>query len=140
MSAEANKQLVQNTYAALFNSGDLAIADELVSADFVNHDAPPHVPGGPEGLRQMVVILRTAFPDLRYEIKEVIGQGDWVAVRTILYGTHNGPFFGIAPSGRQVVQEQMHLIRFANGKGVEHHAVRDDLGLLRQMGVIPDRT
>ena len=90
MSTEANKQLVQHTFAALFNTGNLAIADELVSADFVNHDAPPHVPGGPEGLRQ-------------------------------------------------VVQEQIHLRRFANGKGVEHRAVRDDLGLLRQMGAIPER-
>jgi predicted ester cyclase len=135
MSVEANKQLVQQTYAAL--SGNLAIADELVSADFLNHDAPPHVPGGPEGLRQMVVMLRTAFPDLRYETKEIIGEGEWVATRTILYGIHNGPFFGIAPTGRQVVQEQMHLIRFATGKAVEHRAVRDDLGLLRQLGVIP---
>jgi predicted ester cyclase len=138
MSAEANKQLVQYTFAALFNSGNLAIASELVSEDFVNHDAPPHVPGGLEGLRQIVVMLRTAFPDLRYETKEVIAEGDWVAARTILYGTHNGPFFGIAPTGRQVVQEQIHLIRFANGKGVEHRAVRDDLGLLRQLGVVPD--
>ena len=137
MSAETNKQLVQHTYAALFNSGNLALADELVSADFVNHDAPPHVPGGPEGLRQIVVLLRTAFPDLSYETKEVIGEGTWVAVRTILRGTHTGPYFGIAPTGRQVVQEQMHLIRFADGKGVEHRAVRDDLGLLQQLGVIP---
>jgi predicted ester cyclase len=53
-------------------------------------------------------------------------------------GPHNGRFFGIAPTGRQVVQEQIHLIRFANGKGVEHRAVRDDLGLLRQLGVVPD--
>ena len=138
MSSETNKQLVQHTYATLFNSGNLAIADEVVSADFVNHDTPPHVPGGPEGLRQMVVMLRTAFPDLHYEIKEIIGEGDWVAVRTVLYGTHKGPFFGIAPSGRQVVQEQMHLIRFANGKAVENREVRDDLGLLRQLGVIPE--
>src|SRR4051812_47372794 len=110
MSAETNKQLVQHTFAALLTSGDLTIADELVSTDFVNHDAPAHVPGGPEGLRQMAVMLRTAFPDLHFETKEVIGEGDWVAARTILRGTHNGPFFGIAPTGRQVVQEQIHLL------------------------------
>jgi predicted ester cyclase len=138
MSVEANKQNVQQTFAALFNSGDLAIADELVSADFVNHEVPPDAPRGPDGLRQIVTMLRTAFPDLRYETKEVIAEGDWVAVRTILHGTHNGPFFGIAPTGRQVMQEQIHLIRFADGKGVEHRAVRDDLGLLRQLGVVPD--
>jgi predicted ester cyclase len=105
----------------------------------VGDDAPPDVPRGLEGLRQIVTMLRTAFPDLHYETKEVIAESDWVAARTILYGTHNGPFFGIPPTGRRVVQEQMHLIRFANGKGVEHRAVRDDLGLLRQLGVIPER-
>jgi len=89
------------------------------------------MPGGPEGLRQMAVMLRTAFADLRYETKEVIAEDDWGAARTILYGMHNGLYFAIAPTGRQVVQEQIHLIRFANGKGVEHRAVRDDLGLLR---------
>jgi len=138
MSAETHKQSVRRTFEGLFSRGDLSLADEVVSPDFVNHDAPPGTPAGPEGMRRIVMTLRTAFPDLHYEIKEMLGEGDLVAVRTIMFGTHNGPFFGIPATGRPVVQEQLHLIRFVGSTAVEHRVVRDDLGLMRQLGVIPE--
>ena len=138
MSAEHNKQLVQDTFARLFNHGELALADELVSADFLNHDAPPDAPRGPAGLRAIVTMLRTAFPDIHYDTIAVIAEGDKVAAHTILQGTHTGPFMGIPPSGRRVVQQQIHILRFVDGKAVEHRAVRDDLGMLRQLGVISE--
>jgi steroid delta-isomerase-like uncharacterized protein len=138
MSAETNKQLVERAFARLFNEGQLALADELVSEDFLNHDAPPGAPVGPAGLRQIVTMLRTAFPDLHYDTEEAIAEGDRVAVRTTMRGTHTGPFLGIPPTGRSFVQDQIHILRFADGKAVEHWAVRDDLGMMRQLGVIPD--
>ncbi len=138
MSAETHKQNVRRTFEHLMSRGDLSMADELVSSDFVNHEAPPGTPGGPEGMRRVAMMLRTAFPDLHFEIKEILGEDDLVAVRTIMYGTHNGPFFGIPAPGRPVVQEQIHLIRFVGSMAVEHCAVRDDLGLMRQLGVIPE--
>src|SRR5688500_11051406 len=99
MSVESNKQLVRYTFEKLFNEGQLTLADELVSADFLNHDAPPGVPAGPAGLRGIVTMLRTAFPDLRFETHEAIAEGEMVAVRTILRGTHTGPFMGTPPTG-----------------------------------------
>ncbi len=137
MSTERNKHLAQYTFEKLFNTGELALADELVSEDFLNHDAPPGVPPGPAGLRQMVTMLRTAFPDIHFGVAELIAEGDTVAARTTLRGTHTGPFMGIPPTGRRVVQEQIHILRFADGKAVEHRAVRDDLGMLQQLGVVP---
>ena len=137
MLVDDNKRQVAYTFAELFNRGDLGLADELVSADFLNHDAPPDAPRGPSGLRHVVTLLRTAFPDIHYETEEMIAEGDKVVVRTTMSGTHRGPFFGIAPTGRRVVQEQVHILRFKDGKAVEHRAVRDDLGMLRQLGVIP---
>jgi len=137
MTSHANKRQVQHTFAALFSTGNLDLADQLVSADFINHEAPPGSPPGPAGLRHIVTLLRTAFPDLHYETKEILAEGDWVAARTIMRGTHRGPYFGIPPTGRQIIQEQIHLLRFADGKAVEHRAVRDDLGLMRQLGVLP---
>ena len=137
MSVEHNKHLVQYTFERLFNTGELALADELVSAEFLNHEAPPDAPRGPAGLRQIVTMLRTAFPDIRYETAEMIAEGDKVVARTILRGTHTGPFMGMPPTGRPVVQEQIHILRFVDGKAVEHRAVRDDLGMMRQLGVIP---
>jgi len=137
MTVEQNKQLVRHAFERLFNRGELALADELVSADFLNHDAPPDAPRGPVGLRHLVTLLRTGFPDIHYEIEEVIAEDDKVVARTTMSGTHRGPLFGIAPTGRRVVQEQIHILRFADGKAVEHRAVRDDLGMLRRLGVIP---
>ena len=137
MSVENNKHLVEHTFERLFNYGELALADELVSADFLNHDAPPGVPRGPAGLRQVVTMLRTAFPDIHYDTEEVIAEDDKVAIRTTMRGTHAGPFLGIPPTGRRFEQQQIHILHFANGKAVEHRAVRDDLGMLQQLGVIP---
>jgi steroid delta-isomerase-like uncharacterized protein len=139
MSAEDNKHNVQRAFDGLFNRGELALADELASADFLNHEAPPDAPRGPEGLRQIVTMLRTAFPDIHYDVEEVIAEDDKVAARTTMRGTHTGPFMGIPPTGRRVVQAQIHILRFVGGKAVEHWAVRDDLGLLRQLGMLPDR-
>jgi predicted ester cyclase len=137
MAIDDNKRHVEDAFARLLSHGELALADELVSADFLNHDAPPDAPRGPAGLRHLVTLLRTGFPDIHYEIEEVIAEGDKVVARTTLSGTHRGPFFGIAPTGRRVVQEQIHIFRFADGKAVEHRAVRDDLGMLQQLGMIP---
>lgn len=137
MTVDDNKRLVEQAFARLFSRGELALADELVGEDFLNHDAPPEAPRGPAGLKFIVTMLRTAFPDIHYDTEEVIAEGDKVVARTTMSGTHRGPFFGIAPTGRRVVQEQIHILRFAGGKAVEHRAVRDDLGLMRQLGAIP---
>jgi steroid delta-isomerase-like uncharacterized protein len=137
MSTEANKQLVERGFQRLMNNGELAIADELVSADFLNHEAPPEAPRGPAGLRGMVTMLRTAFPDFHIEVAELIAEGDKVVARTTLHGTHTGPFMGIAPTGRRFEQEQIHIFRFADGKAIEHRAVRDDFSMMQQLGVIP---
>jgi predicted ester cyclase len=137
MSSEDNKRNVERAFEHLFSRGELALADELVSADFLNHEAPPDAPRGAAGLRSMVTMLRTAFPDIHYDIAELIAGDDKVVARTILRGTQTGPFMGMAPTGRPVVQEQIHILRFVDGKVVEHRAVRDDLGMMRQLGVIP---
>ena len=137
MSIEQNKHSVQRAFDGLFSRGELTLADELVSADFLNHEAPPDAPRGPAGLRQLVTMLRTAFPDIHYEVVELFAEDDKVAARTILRGTHLGMFMGFPPTGRPVVQEQIHILRFADGMVAEHRAVRDDLGMLQQLGVIP---
>lgn len=138
MLTEQNKRLAQRSFDELHNQGNLTLAEEIVSADFVNHDAPPDAPGGPAGLRAVVTMLRTAFPDLYITVEEMIAEGDTVVARTTMRGTHRGPFFGIPPTGRKVEQQQVHVLRFAGGRTIEHRSVRDDLGLLRQLGVIPE--
>jgi predicted ester cyclase len=138
VSAEENKALFRRTYEELLNRGDLSVAEELVAPDFVNHEAPPSRDRGPESMRGLATMLRTAFPDLRFEIEELIAEGDVVAGRLTMNGTHEGPLMGTPPTGRSVRQDHMHFVRFEGGKAVEHWGVRDDLGMMRQLGVMSE--
>jgi len=137
MLAEVNKTKFHRAFEELFNEGNLAVADELVTPDYLNTDAPPGKNRGPESMRGIVSMLRTAFPDLHYTVAEIVAQGDIVMGRVTMSGTHQGPFQGMPPSGRSFHQDQMHLVRFRDGKAIEHRVVRDDLGMMRQLGVIP---
>lgn len=136
-----NKAGFRRTYEELLNGGELSVADELVTPDFVNHEAPPGKDRGPESMRGLVTMLRTAFPDLHFTIGDLVAEGDTVAGRVTMSGTHEGSFMGMPPTGRSVRQDQMHIVRFRDGKAIEHWGVRDDLGMMRQLGVIaePDR-
>jgi predicted ester cyclase len=136
--SEENKALFRRTYEELLNQGDLAVADELIAPDFINHEAPPGRDRGPESMRGLATMLRTAFPDLHFTIEELIAEGDVVAGRLTMSGTHEGPLMGMPPTGRSVRQNQMHVVRFREGKAVEHWGVRDDLGMMQQMGVMPE--
>jgi predicted ester cyclase len=89
-------------------------------------------------MRGLAGMLRTAFPDLRFEIEELVAEGDVVAGRLTMSGTHEGPLMGIPPTGRAVRQDHMHFVRFEGGKAVEHWGVRDELGMMRQLGVVPE--
>jgi steroid delta-isomerase-like uncharacterized protein len=135
---EQNKAHYRRTFEEVFNQGNLALVDELVAPDFLNHEVPPGMKNrGPESTRQVVTMLRTAFPDLHFTIEDLVAQGDTVAGRATMSGTHLGPFQGVPPTGRSFQQAHMHFVRFRDGKAIEHRAVRDDLGMMRQLGVIP---
>ena len=116
---EENKALFRRTYEELLNRGDLSVADELVSPDFINHEAPPSRDRGPESMRGLATMLRTAFPDLRFTIEELVAEGEVVAGRLTMSGTHEGPLMGMPPTGRSVRQNHMHFVRFRDGKAVE---------------------
>jgi steroid delta-isomerase-like uncharacterized protein len=137
MSTETNKAQFRRLYEEMFNKGDLAIVDDLVAPDCINHEVPPGMHNrGPESARQVVMMLRTAFPDLHFTIEELVAEGDTVAGRVTMSGTHLGPFQGIPATGRSFEQAHMHFVRFRDGFAIEHRAVRDDLGMMRQLGVI----
>jgi steroid delta-isomerase-like uncharacterized protein len=135
---EENKAHYRRTLEEVFNQGNLALVDDLVAPDFLNHEVPPGMNNrGPESTRQVATILRTAFPDLHFTIEDLVAEGNTVAGRVTMSGTHQGPFQGIPPTGRSFEQAHMHFVRFRDGKAIEHRAVRDDLGMMRQLGVIP---
>lgn len=139
MGIEENKAAVRRLYEQGHNSGDWSAAEALLAPNFVDHAIPPPMQQlrGPEAFKAIISLVRAGFPDLRNTIDDIVAEGDRVAFRVTSRGTHNGSFFGISPTGRTVVQEQMHIVRFAGGRVVEHWAVRDDLGMFQQLGAAP---
>ena len=133
MPLDDNKALVLRIYDDLFNRGRLSLTGELIAADFIAHIAPDRTPAGPDGIKSFITMLRAAFPDGRYMIEDLVAEDDKVAARITFSGTHSGPFLGIAPTGKHVTQQQLHLIRVRDGMAVEQWAVGDDADLARQL-------
>jgi predicted ester cyclase len=135
---ERNKAGFRRAYEEGLNGGNLAVADELIDPEFLDREAHPGGNRGPESFRQLITMLRTAFPDLHFAIEDLIAEGDTVAGRLTMNGTHTGPLMGMPPTGRAVRQAHMHFIRFRDGKAIEHWGLRDDMGMMRQMGLMPE--
>jgi steroid delta-isomerase-like uncharacterized protein len=136
----AEYQKVIERYFGAWNSGDLAVFDEIIAPDYINHSpAIPNPPPGPVGLKPIVTTIRTAFPDIHFTVEDmVIGEGK-VALRLTWTGTHQGDFFGIPPTGKKVKVKVMQIEYVKNGQIVEHWRQTDDLGLRQQLGLInPD--
>lgn len=130
----ASLQEIGYKWSQLFSaSGDLALIDEIVASDFRSHSAPAGLPAGREGVCQWVRIFRQAFPDIYSNAEDVIVAGDKVVERFAAGGTHLGPFFGMAPTGRKAKTTGINIFRIANGKIVEHWGNSDDMGLMNQL-------
>ncbi|MGH2848104.1 MAG: ester cyclase [Thermoleophilaceae bacterium] len=134
--SDRNEQAVRRVLDELFYRGDLDAADELVHPDFVNHEAPPGSPQGPDGLKQTVAWLRGLWGDMRAEIEDLICAGDKVVARVTMHGRHVGEFLGRPPTGKEYAVQQVHIYRFQDGKLIEHWGCRDDLGQALQLGLI----
>jgi predicted ester cyclase len=137
MSLEQNKILVRRLVDEDLNTGNLEAANEIVVVDYVDHTNPPGLQYGLESHKQIVTIFHAAFPDVTWTIEDMIAAGDKVAVRLSMRGTHEGEFFGILPTGKQVLVTGIHILRIANGKIAEHWGNNDDLGLMQQLGALP---
>ena len=136
MSAEENKAAVQRFGEEAFNNGNLESSEELIADDIVDHDPAPGQAPGREGIEEFVTMMRSAFPDLQTTIDEIIAEGDYVAFRYKIEGTHQGEFMGIAPTGNRVSVTAMEMLRFADGKMVDRWGNTDQLGMLQQLGAI----
>ena len=134
--SEQNKALLQRAVEEVWNRGNFDVLGELVANDFVIH--MPHADvHGLGGVRQYFTMLREAFPDLHFEIDAQLADGDRVVTRWTAHGTHEGEFQGIPPTGKQVRLTGTDIDRIAGGKAVECWTNTDELGLLRQLGVVP---
>ncbi|HEX6710720.1 MAG TPA: ester cyclase [Rubrobacter sp.] len=134
---EENKAQFRRMYEEGLNQGNLAVTDQLIDPECLDHEAHPGGDRGPEAMRALITMLRTAFPDLHFSIEQLVAEGDTVAGRLTMSGTHKGPLMGMPPTGRSLRQNHMHFVRFRDGKAVEHWGVRDDVSMMQQLGVMP---
>jgi steroid delta-isomerase-like uncharacterized protein len=138
MSTEQNKATIRKWVEEGWNKGDLALADEVYTADVVQHDPNSPMPVMNSGaLKAYVSTFRTAFPDIHFTIEDLIAEGDKVFWRFNSHGTHKGPLGPLPPTGKPGDVSGMVLFRFVNAKVAEVWVNVDNLGLLQQLGVIP---
>jgi predicted ester cyclase len=134
-ASDNNLDLAVRTQVEYFGTGREDLAERFVTADYLDHEAPPGTPPGPQGANAVLRWLRGAFADLSYEVLDAFADRDRVAVRLITRGTHTGEFQGKAPTGRHFEIEAIHLYRIRDGKVAEHWAKRDDIALASQLGL-----
>jgi steroid delta-isomerase-like uncharacterized protein len=135
---EQNKHLARLLLEDDISRGDVAVAERIIHSDFFDHTNPPGMQRGLAGHNAIVALFRQAFPDQWWQIEDLIAEGDKVVARTTMTGTHLGDFFGIPATGRKVTLLGVHVMRISDGRIVEHWGSNDDLGLMRQLGVIPE--
>jgi predicted ester cyclase len=137
MSVEANKQLIRFLIEEGLNKGNLDVADEHFTADYVVHvPGRVDVPTGPIGFKRMIGMWRGAFPDFHMTIEALIAEGDLVSNRFTTRGTHLAPLMGFAPTGREITVRAMEFHRVVDGKVAETWISDDVPGILIQLGVI----
>ena len=139
MSAEKNKAIQSHIFEEILNKGNYSIMDEVIAPNYVYH-GPPAMPiqgTGPESLKQLLTMFRAAIPDFHCTVEDMIAEGDKVATRYTIRGTHTGEAMGIKPTGNRVEMKALVISRFKDGKEAEVWGLGDLLTMYQQLGVIP---
>jgi len=136
VTAESNKRIMERFTGEFLPTGDPALAEEFISPDIVMHFAGQQQQGRDTYL-DIVAANRAALPDLVWTVEDMVAEGDTVAVRYTMTGTHRGTFAGVPATGTAVQAESMAFYRLIDGKIVEERAQLDMLSLLQQMGAVP---
>lgn len=138
MTEDNNKAIFRRLVEEVINPGKLDWMDGFVDPHFVDHYPPmPGRASGVEGFKQGFAALRSAFPDLRLTIEDMISEGEKVSFRITLHGTHLGAFAGIPPTGRAVTWPAVGIMLISEGKIMERWLQSDATHLMKQLGADP---
>ena len=141
MSVQQNKEIVERVLQEFWHQGNERVIDELFASDYVNHElSNPEVRGLPqykEWARGVRALWSAGIPDWRVTIEDLVGEGDRVAKRWILRGTHTGEMLGVAPTGKRVEMRAVTIYHIVDGKVRQIYWNFDLYGLLQQIGAIP---
>ena len=138
MSTEDNKALVHRYVEEFVDRGNFGLSDEIFAPNFVRYDAGPDQVSRVEDLKHFFAMLHSGFPGFQSTIEDLLSEGDKVALRFTFRGIHQGEFMGIAPTGKEVTMSGIEILRIADGKLVEMWNQEDVLGMMRQLGAIPE--
>jgi len=133
------KATARRTWEEIFPACDVDALAEVIAADSIEHGARPDEPQGFEGAKRTMLWLSSVFSDQRWEIHQVVGEGDTVVVFCTYHGRQTGNLMGMPATGREVAYDYVHIVRYRDGKAVEHWGVRDEMTLMHQLGVLPGR-
>lgn len=138
VAADENKVQFRRIIDEILNRGDLAVADEIFHREAIFHSPQQVEPFiGPDGFREFATSIRDGFPDVRVTIDTLIAEGDHVAARMTVAGTHTGDYRGIPPTGRRITPSEAIVARMAGGKVQEAWQFFDGLGVMRQLRLFP---
>ena len=140
MITEENKAVVRREFEEMFNQGgNLDAAEDFYAPDYVGHEPTTGDIRGIVGARQFAANYRAAFPDLEATIEDQLTEGDTVVTRFSVRGTHQGEIEDLGPAtGNRMEVTGITIERFANGKIVEDWSIFDALGMMQQLGLIPE--
>lgn len=132
-----NKELVRRSNEEIWGKGNLDFIDGYVAEDYIEHNtASPEPIRGPDGYKENVRMVRSAFPDLEVTTEDLIAEGNKVVTRYTLTGTHQGQIMGIEPTGQEVEVEGISIGKIEDGQVVEGWTNIDVMGMMQQLGVV----
>lgn len=138
MASESYKTIVRRVNEEAFSAdGDLSVIDEFVAVDLVDHTAPPHLQQGNQSLKQLALLWRQAFPDLKVTVHDILAEDDLVVIAWSGGGTHLGDLMGIPPTGKVGFMTGITFNRMQDGRIAERWGNNDQAGLFIQLGLMP---
>ena len=137
MSGSNNVEFMK-TFVEFINSASETLAHELVSPEAIFHvPGRPEPMVGPAGYLAIVGMMRASFPDIQWTVEELISEGDKVAARFTMRGTHRGQFMGVPPTEKAITVQALNIYHLKNGQIIKEYGAPDMLGLLAQIGALP---
>ena len=137
MPEQDNIAVLNRFIEEVINQGKLSVCDEIVEENFIELDPLPGQRQGREGLKEVIAMMRAAFPDIHWVIDETIASSEKVVSRFTWTGIHRGPFLGIPPTGKHVSVKGVVIDRISGGRMADSRILMDSLGMMQQLGVIP---
>ncbi len=132
------KAEMRRFFDEVVNAHDVDAIDGLVAPNFVEHEEMPGMPPGVEGAKQFFSMMFQAFPDVHFELHDLIAEGDRAVSRSTMTGTHKGTFMDIPATGKRVEVQVIDIVRFDGDKAAEHWGVTDNAAMMQQLGLMPE--